>query len=266
MQMVTSERVGMLARFFSNANPAAEESRTGSGESPEKTPVSGPGVIVMGENGPLARLVAAGLMAENMPVHVAHTLDTVLSHLEMSANDTLILDLDLADMDGLKVLTDLRAARPGLRIMAVSSRPGTDSLVAALDHGADDYLPKPFSLLEMRARVRALQRRSNAGHCPAEPRREGVVLDKERCQVQRDGRVIDLTPREFTLLEYLMKHPGKTLSRALLTQEVWNMSAETNTNIVDVYIKYLRDKIDGDHSVKLIRTVRGMGYLFQAHA
>jgi two-component system copper resistance phosphate regulon response regulator CusR len=84
--------------------------------------------------------------------------------------------------------------------------------------------------------------------------------------VERDGRVIGLTPREFTLLEYMMQHEGKTLSRALLTQEVWNMPAEGNTNIVDVYVKYLRDKLDGDYDIKMIRTIRGLGYVYQPQA
>jgi len=263
MQTVMSEELGMLARFF----PAGAEDRPGSFESVEESKAPRHKVVILESNAPLARLIATGLIPEKVSVRVTDTMDRALSQLGTSALDTLILDLDLPDMDGLKALADLRAARPSIRILATSHRQGTESLVAALDSGADDYLPKPFSLLEMMARVRALHRRSAVASDPAVAARPaGLVLNKEQCQAQRDGRVIDLTPREYTLLEYLMKNPGRTLSRALLTQEVWNMSAETNTNIVDVYIKYLRDKIDGDHSVKLIRTVRGMGYLFQAQA
>ncbi len=92
------------------------------------------------------------------------------------------------------------------------------------------------------------------------------MLHPDQCAVERDGRVIGLTPREFTLLEYMMQHEGKTLSRALLTQEVWNMPAEGNTNIVDVYVKYLRDKLDGDYDIKMIRTIRGLGYVYQPQA
>ena len=112
------------------------------------------------------------------------------------------------------------------------------------------------------ARVRALRRRSNVS-VQTGPKASKLVLFPDQCRVERDGRNIDLTPREFALLDTLMQNAGKTLSRAMLTQQVWNMSAEANTNIVDVYIKYLRDKIDGEHDEKLIRTVRGMGYLLQ---
>jgi len=263
MQTVTSGEVGILARFF----PMGDEDGLRLDESQDEARVSRHRAIIVEANGPLARLIATGLKRDDISVQVHSSLEAGLSQLGTSAWDTLILDLDMPDVDGLKVLSDVRTARPDIRLMAVSRRSGTESLVAALDHGADDYLAKPFSLIEMMARVRALHRRSTGCRDQSSDRSTGaVVLNKEQCQVVRDGRVIDLTPREFTLLEYLMKNPGKTLSRALLTQEVWNMSAETNTNIVDVYIKYLRDKLDTNHSVKLIRTIRGMGYLFQTHA
>jgi two-component system copper resistance phosphate regulon response regulator CusR len=262
MQAVMNDGFGMLAQFV----PMAGEERPGLFESPEKSEVPAYRVLIMEGCVPLARLLATGLGAESLAVDVTHTLDSAMSQIRAGSHDLLLLDLDLPDMDGLKLLADLRMTRPSVRILALSGRAGTDSLVAALDQGADDYLPKPFSLLEMMARVRALRRRTHSGSNHAVPPRDKVVLNREQCQAQRDGRIIDLTPREFTLLEYLMQNAGKTLSRALLTKEVWNMPAETNTNIVDVYIKYLRDKLDGDHSVKLIRTIRGMGYLFQAHA
>jgi two-component system copper resistance phosphate regulon response regulator CusR len=151
-----------------------------------------------------------------------------------------------------------------VRLLALGGQAGISGLVNALDRGADDFLYKPFSLLELMARVRALRRRSAAQERSPRRRSNGLVLFADQCRVERDGRSIDLTPREFALLEVLVENAGKTLSRAMLTQRVWNMSAETNTNIVDVYIKYLRDKIDGDHDEKLIRTIRGLGYVLQA--
>ena len=157
----------------------------------------------------------------------------------------------------------LRTKRPNLRVLVLSGRAGVDGLVTALDHGADDYLMKPFSLIELMARVRALRRRSDVVETMPVTKPSKVVLNRDQYRVQRDGRNIDLTPREFDLLEYMMEHAGKTLTRAMLTQEVWNMPADANTNIVDVYVKYLRDKLDGEHDEKLIRTVRGIGYLFQ---
>ncbi len=263
MQAAMNAEFAMLAQFL----PVRGEELPGLCESREKSASPAYRVLIMEGNVPLARLLAAGLLAERVADGVNHTLDAAASLTGTDAYDLLILDLDLPDMDGLKLLADIRMSRPDVRILALSARPGTEFLVAALDQGADDYLPKPFSLLEMMARVRALRRRTQLDSSQVvELARDKVVLNREQCQAQRDGRTIDLTPREFTLLEYLMQNPGKALSRALLTKEVWNMPAETNTNIVDVYIKYLRDKLDGGHSVKLISTVRGIGYIFQAHA
>lgn len=257
MQAVISEPYGMLSRFIPMAT---EGSPVEDASSLEATPFR---VLIMEASVPLARLLATGLSAESLSVELPGDIASALKRFDSNTCELLILDLDIPEMDGLGLLRELRAKHPDVRILALSGRSGTGDLVAALDNGADDYLPKPFSLLEMMARVRALRRRSQAA-APASAKGPSVVLHRDQCCVERDGRFIELTPREFTLLEYLMEHAGKTLSRAVLTQEVWNMPAEGNTNIVDVYIKYLRDKLDGDHPVKMIRTVRGMGYLYQA--
>lgn len=257
MQAVMSQQYGMLARFLPTINAQSLDAIV------PKATVSAAAyrVLIMEASVPLARLLATGLVAESLSVDITHDLESALKHVERTAYDLFILDLDIPDLDGAALLEGLRVQLPNSRILALSARAGIEGLVFALDHGADDYLPKPFSLLEMMARARALRRRSAA---PSTVPKGCIVLHRDQCRVQRDGRFIDLTPREFTLLEYLMQNAGKTLSRAVLTQEVWNLPAEGNTNIVDVYIKYLRDKLDGDHEVKMIRTVRGMGYLFQA--
>jgi DNA-binding response OmpR family regulator len=129
-----------------------------------------------------------------------------------------------------------------------------------LEKGADDYLIKPFSFLELIARVRALQRRNVLA--PAAPSNVNeLTLSREEYRVMRGGRRIDLTPREFAILEYLIKHVGRPVSRAMLIQDVWNIPYDPSSNIVDVYMKYLRDKVDLEGEVKLIRTVRGVGYV-----
>jgi len=261
MQAVMSEHYGMLSRFL----PIIHHAGLDAAVPAESTVTSSFNVLIMVGSLPLARLLATGLLAESLSVEVTHDLDSMMKCIGNSIPDLAILDIDLPDMDGAELLTKLRERQPELRILALSGRPGIEGLVSALDHGADDYLPKPFSLLELVARVRALRRRSQS-ITGALPRKTSVVLHRDQCQVERDGRRIDLTPRELRLLEYLMDNAGKTLSRALLTQEVWNMPAEGNTNIVDVYIKYLRDKLDGDHEIKVIRTVRGIGYSFQAQS
>jgi DNA-binding response OmpR family regulator len=261
MQAVISEHYGMLSQFLPVVNHGGLEATLAA----RTSVTSSFSVLIMVGSVPLARLLATGLLAESLSVEVTHDLDSMMKRLDDSTPDLAILDIDLPDMDGAHLLAKLRDSQPELRILALSGQQGVEGLITALDHGADDYLPKPFSLLELVARVRVLRRRSQATVVAA-PRKTSVVLHRDQCQVERDGRLIDLTPRELRLLEYLMENAGKTLSRALLTQEVWNMPAEGNTNIVDVYIKYLRDKLDGDHDIKVIRTIRGIGYSFQAQS
>jgi DNA-binding response OmpR family regulator len=259
MQMIASEQSGMLSQFLPMMNrefafmPAmGEEARPAAYR-----------VLIMEKSVSLAKLLATGLSAESLAVDVTHDMASAMERLDGRTYQLVILDLDVADTDGVSLLQALRASRPEIRLLALSSRAAVEDLVTALDHGADDYLMKPFSLLELMARVRALRRRTNTSTQSAAPKGSKLVLHRDQCRVERDGKNIDLTPREFALLEYLMQNAGKTMSRAMLTQQVWNMPAEANTNIVDVYIKYLRDKIDGEHDEKLIRTVRGMGYLLQ---
>ena len=262
MQATIAEQNGMLSQFL----PVVHDERLALATSMQKTENGAFCILIMEASVPLARLLATGLQADQFSVDVTHDLNSALDRFSKNPSNLLILDLDMPNMDGLQLLRNLRAKRPDVRILALSRREGIEDMVTALDNGADDYLAKPFSLLEMMARVRALRRRSQTAASSPAPRSANLVLHRDQCRVERDGRVIDLTPREFTLLEYMIENAGKMLSRAVLTQEVWNMPAEGSTNIVDVYIKYLRDKIDGDHDVKLIRTVRGMGYVYQAQA
>ncbi len=258
MQVMTGEQFGMLSQFL----PLPHGELSFLSKLPEQTQGGLYRVLIMERSVSLAKLLATGLSAESVPVDVTYELDAAMALLESRSYELVVLDLDTPDADGAAWLERLRANHPLLSVLALSSRSGVEDLVTALDHGADDYLFKPFSLLELMARVRALRRRAKQP-VAVKASASKLQLFPDQCRVERDGRNIDLTPREFALLEYLVQNAGKTLSRALLTQEVWNMPADTNTNIVDVYIKYLRDKIDGDQDEKLIRTVRGMGYLIQ---
>jgi DNA-binding response OmpR family regulator len=262
MQAMISEQSGTLARFL----PMMNQDVFPPLGMVEEAPVATYRVLIVEGSSSLARLLATGLASESLSVDMTQDMADATRLMEIKPYHLLILDLDLPDLDGVALLQSLRFRRPDLRVLALSVRNGVEDRVTALDHGADDYLLKPFSLLELMARVRVLRRRSNPSSQMATPRASKLTLCADQCRVERDGRSIDLTPREFALLEYMMQHPGKTLTRSMLSQEVWNMPAEANTNIVDVYIKYLRDKLDEGHDEKLIRTVRGMGYLFQIAA
>ena len=259
MQVAMNEQFGVLAQFL----PTWQGDSFPSAEAIVETPTSAYRVLIMEGSDALARLLATGLSAESLAVDVVPDPASVARRLEKGSYQLMILDLDQPDMDGLAMLRTLRAEQPDMHILVLSGRTGVEGLVAAFDHGADEYLMKPFSLLEMMARVRALRRRSASAAPAVMPATGKLVLHREQCRAEREGRLIDLTPREFALLDFMMQHAGKTLSRAMLTQQVWNMEVEGNTNIVDVYVKYLRDKLDGGYSDKLIRTVRGMGYMLQ---
>jgi two-component system copper resistance phosphate regulon response regulator CusR len=258
MQAMVAEQCGLLSQFL----PRNERFGAHSEANAEANPAAYR-VLILEPSAPLAKLLATGLAAERLQVEVTHHLGTAMQHLEARNYDLVILGLDGTQNEGAMELQNLRFRNPAMQVLVLGGQSGVEGLVKALDEGADDYLFKPFSLLELMARVRALRRRSRDNSAAPTARANKLVLHRDQCRVERDGRSIDLTPREFALLEVLMENPGRTLSRSMLTQKVWNMAAEANTNIVDVYIKYLRDKIDGEHEEKLIRTVRGMGYVMQ---
>ena len=174
-----------------------------------------------------------------------------------------ILDINLPGMDGFEILQHLRPEQPRLPVLVLTALSKTEDTVRAFDSGADDCLVKPFSYVELLARVGALLRR-NTGVIPQTSQIADLKLHREDRLAARANRRVELTPREFGLLEYLMRKPGTPVSRAVLMEEVWGVSYDPSTNVVDVYMKYLRDKIDREGEIRLIRTVRGVGYVIGA--
>ena len=164
-------------------------------------------------------------------------------------------------ISGLEVLRQVRSVKPHLPVLIVTGSARVEDRVGGLDSGADDYLTKPFAFAELLARVRALLRRSAL---PFEPvlHNLDLELDRVRHVVSRNGRTIELTPKEFGLLEYLLLNEGNNVSRSSIIHDVWKLSSDTTTNVVDVYINYLRKKIEAEASERLIHTVRGAGYRF----
>jgi len=219
-------------------------------------------VLVVEDDQPLSRFLCRTLRSASHEAEVAHDGATALRLLR-PAIDLLILDLNLPGLDGLSVLRSLRPMYPKLPVLVLTARSRTEDMVMAFDSGADDCLVKPFSYIELLARVGALLRR-NVGVLPRSIHVGDLMLDREEHRVERRGRKVELTPREFDLLEFLMRTPGAPVSRATLMEEVWGTEFDPSTNVVDVYMKYLRDKIDGSEEIKLIRTVRGVGYVVGA--
>ncbi|HUM05695.1 MAG TPA: response regulator transcription factor [Terriglobales bacterium] len=216
-------------------------------------------ILIVEDDTALANFIRKGLEAEHYAVDTAIDGEQGRSMALQFDYDLLVLDLNLPGIDGLAVLKGLRQRKPSLPVMILTTRSRVEDRVLCLDTGADDYLVKPFSFLELAARVRALLRRS---HLPSESvlTVRDLRLDRVERRVERAGRRIDLTTKEFALLEYLMRNTGRRLTRTMIIEHVWNLTFDSTTNVVDVYINYLRRKVDDGFSPHLIHTVRGVGY------
>jgi DNA-binding response OmpR family regulator len=216
-------------------------------------------ILVAEDDAPLAEFLHQRLSQEHFTVQV---VSDGLEAQRLASDvpfDLLILDLNLPGASGFEVLQHVRKKRPELPVLIVTGRAKVEERVHGLDAGADDYLLKPFAFDELSARIRALLRRS--GHAPAALLRvEDLDLDRLARTVHRAGKPIDLSPKEFALLEYLMGQAGKTVTRTMIVEHVWKLHGDTMTNVVDVYINYLRRKVDNGHEHRLIRTIRGVGY------
>jgi two-component system OmpR family response regulator len=217
-------------------------------------------ILIAEDDQSLAGFLCSEFEAHNYVVDVVHDGEEALEAIQgKDRYDLLVLDLNLPKLDGIELIDRIRPANPRLPVLVLTARNSVEERVAAFQTGADDCLTKPFSLLELLARVQALLRRIS-GMVPNTSRVGDLTLNRDERRVERNGRRIDLTPREFSILDVMMRNPGHPVSRATLLEEVWNMSGEPSTNIVDVYMKYVRDKIDLPGEPRLTHTVRGFGY------
>ena len=216
-------------------------------------------ILVVEDEQAISAFVVQGLTEAGYAVDLAVDASECLHWAAIAEYDVIVLDVMLPDQDGLTVCAELR--RRGLRapVLMVTARDAVDDRVAGLDSGADDYLIKPFAFAELLARLRALLRR--------EPAFKGTVLqvadlemDTARRTVRRNGQPISLTSKEYSLLEYLMRHPHQILTRSAIAEHVWNYDFDNLTNLIDVHIFALRRKLDDAHDLKLLHTVRGVGY------
>jgi heavy metal response regulator len=220
-------------------------------------------ILVVEDERKVARFIKKGLEEEGYAVDLAGDGEEGLVMGLDQVHDLILLDMALPKIDGLKVLQKLREKKIGAPVLLLTVRAAIEDKVLGLDSGADDYLTKPFAFQELLARIRALLRRKAEAGTPL-LQVEDLVLDPSRRLVIRTGEKIDLTSKEFALLEYLMRNAGRVLSRAMISEHVWSYDFDTETNVIDVYINYLRRKIDSGRDKKLIHTVRGSGYVLKS--
>lgn len=216
-------------------------------------------ILVIEDEKKVASFIKHGLEEER---YIVETVHDGINGLEMALNnhfDAILLDLMLPGMDGFSVLKELRDSGVNIPVLILTARGSTEDKVAGLDMGADDYLAKPFSFDELAARLRSILRRSSPEKS-TKLRCGDLHLDTVSHLAYRNGREIELTTKEYALLEYLMRNKNRILSRSTITQHVWKHSFDPESNIIDVYIKRLRTKIDRDDARPLIQSIRGVGY------
>jgi len=217
-------------------------------------------ILLVEDEPKISAYVKQGLEESGYAVDAVCTGRDALDWAAATAYDLIILDILLPKMDGLAVCRELRSARNQAPILMLTARDTVDDRVTGLDAGADDYLVKPFAIKELLARIRALARRTN--EAPKSPllSLSDLTLDPSAHRVTRGGKVIELPAKEFSILEYLLRNTGRVLTRTMIAEHVWNYDSYNQSNVVDVYIRNLRRKVDDLFEPKLIHTLRGVGY------
>lgn len=216
-------------------------------------------LLIVEDDPKLAEFVARGLRAERFAVDLAADGLDGERHIDSCQYDLLILDLMLPRLSGSELLRRVRRSHPSLPVLVLTARDATEDKVKHFEAGADDYLTKPFDFAELVVRVKALLRRTPVERTDV-LRLADLELNRLTQQVRRASQRIELTAKEYAVLEYLLSSPGRVFSRTMILEHVWDQSFEGVTNIVDVYVRYLRRKIDDPYALKLIHTVRGVGY------
>ena len=221
-------------------------------------------VLVIEDEQRLARLLRRVLEEEGYTVDESHDGIEGEDLARAIVYDFIVLDVMLPGRDGIAICQNLRRDRLATPVIMLTARDAVEDRVRGLDAGADDYLVKPFAFTELLARLRSLARRATPEITAPRLEASDLVMDLVRHEVRRAGKLIDLTPREFALLEYFLRHPGHALSRTQILENVWRYDADVTSNLVDMYVHYLRDKIDRDQPRPLLHTVRGVGYALRA--
>src|SRR5215469_16744620 len=219
-------------------------------------------ILLVEDNHRLSNSLKMNLSHEGYSVDTAYDGQEGQDFAELTPYDLIILDILLPVKDGLEVCRDLRRRRIHTPILLLTARDRVDDRVAGLDCGADDYLVKPFAMQELLARLRALLRRQQP-YQPGRLEMGSLVMDPSTHTALRAGQPIELTPKEFALLEFMLRHPNQVVTREMIEQHIWNYEFECESNVIDVYVRRLRRKIDAPFAIKLLTTVRGVGYRLQ---
>jgi heavy metal response regulator len=220
-------------------------------------------ILLVEDDRKVASFIRRGLEEEGYAVDLAADGETGLAMGLDRLHDGIILDVMLPRKPGFQVVRELRQAKVATPILLLTARDTVEDKVRGLDAGADDYLTKPFAFAELLARLRALLRRSAEARVPVLQIAD-LTLDPATRTVKRGGETLSLTNREFALLEYFLRNPGRILTRTMIAEHVWDYSFDTTTNVIDVYVNYLRKKVDAEREPKLLHTVRGVGYVLKA--
>jgi DNA-binding response OmpR family regulator len=218
-------------------------------------------ILVVEDERKVARFIERGLKEERFAVDVAHDGEAGLELALTNPYDLVVLDVLMPKKDGFQVLAELRAAARTCRVLMLTARDSVDDRVRGLDTGADDYLTKPFAFAEFLARVRALLRRGAVE--PATLRVADLVLDLKARKVTRAGQAIFLSAKEFAVLEHFVRHAGQVVTRTELAEQVWDLHFDPMTNVIDVTVYHLREKVERDFKPQLLHTVRGAGYVLK---
>jgi heavy metal response regulator len=220
-------------------------------------------ILLVEDEKKVASFIKKGLEEEGYAVDLATDGQTGLLMGLDGVHDLIVLDINLPKKDGLSVLEELRRKKVSIPVLLLTIRAAIEDKVIGLDSGADDYLTKPFAFQELLARVRALLRRQADAEAPL-LKLADLTLDPAKRLVFRGDKKIELTTKEFALLDYFMRNPERVLTRAMIAEHVWDYEFDSMTNVIDVYVNYLRKKIDSGRNSKLIHTVRGVGYVLKA--
>lgn len=219
-------------------------------------------ILVVEDEKKVARFIQQGLEEEHYTVDVAHDGDDGLARASTTSYDCIVLDVMLPVKTGIEMTREYRARGGQSPILMLTAKTSTDDKVAGLDSGADDYLTKPFAFAELLARIRSLLRRG-AKEKSTVLAVADLELDTVTHKAKRAGRFVELTAKEYALLEFLMRNKDRVLSRTIISEHIWDYNFDTGTNLIDVYVNHLRNKIDAGFDTKLIQTVRGVGYVMR---